>query len=167
MPINFLIKIFMKGLFTSIMAVLLTTYAIAQVNNKIPAPQNNDNSGPIIKFLETSHDFGNINEGTYAKYSFKFFNTGDKPLVLKSVNPSCGCTAPTWPKQPIMPGDSASVSVIFNTRGFGGNNFHKSITVTTNMEKDGVIVLFIKGHVNKAETQPVNTPPASPVQINR
>lgn len=152
----------MKGFLIILSAMLFTTIAFAQ----IPGAQNTGGTGPVIKFPETSHDFGNINEGSYAKYSFKFYNTGDKPLVLKSVNPSCGCTVPTWPKQPIMPGDSSSIGVIFNTRGFGGNNFHKSITVSTNMDKDGVIVLFIKGHVLKTDTQPANTPPASPVQIN-
>jgi hypothetical protein len=155
----------MKRFITFLFVIGFVTYSLAQVNNAIPTGQNTGGSGPQIKFTETSHDFGNINEGTYAKYSFKFYNTGDKPLLLKSVNASCGCTAPTWPTKPILPGDSNTISAVFNSRGYGGNNFHKSITVTTNMEKDGVVVLFIKGHVLKVETAP-NNPTQSPVQIN-
>lgn len=155
----------MKKYFTFFFALGFTIYSIAQVNNPLTPGQGNTGTGPVIKFVETSHDFGNIIEGTYAKHTFKFTNTGDKPLVLKNVQAQCGCTSPTWPKSPIMPGDTSSVSAVFNSRGYGGNNFHKSVTVTTNMEKDGVIVLFIKGHVLKADTPPAN-PVQSPVQIN-
>jgi len=154
----------MKKVFTFIFVIGFITYSIAQVNNSIPTNQNNDGIGPSIKFTETSHDFGNINEGTYAKYSFKFFNVGNKPLVIKSVNASCGCTAPSWPKNPIMPGDSNTITAVFNSRGYGGSKFHKSITVTTNMDKDGVLVLFIIGHVNKVDNAPTN-PTQSPVQL--
>lgn len=156
----------MKKYFTLIFLIVLISYSFSQVNNQLPINQNSGSTGPSIKFNETSHDFGNINEGVYAKCSFKFYNTGDKPLVLKSVNASCGCTAPSWPKQPIMPGDSSSIGIVFNSRSQGGNNFHKSIVVTTNMEKDNVIVLYIKGHVNKVDNQQTN-PALSPVQINK
>jgi hypothetical protein len=155
----------MKRVFTLVFVIGFITYSIAQVNNNIPTNQNSQGTGPSIKFVETSHDFGNINEGIYAKYSFKFFNVGEKPLVIKSVNASCGCTAPSWPKNPLMPGDSNTIIVVFNSRGYGGNNFQKSITVTTNMEKDGVLVLFIRGHVIKVENPPAN-PTQSPVQLN-
>jgi hypothetical protein len=155
----------MKNFFTLIFSLAFVTYSLSQVYNKPPKALNSDGKGPVIRFIEQNHDFGNITEGSYAKWVFKFYNTGDKPLILKSVNTSCGCTAPTWPKQPVMPGDSSAVSAVFNSRGYGGINFQKSITVTTNMEVDGVFVLSIKGHVTRTDNQPEN-PAQSPVQIN-
>ena len=68
---------------------------------------------PKIKFVEESHDFGNIKEGTQATYEFKFTNTGNAPLILESVQASCGCTTPEWSKDPIAAGQSGKVIATF------------------------------------------------------
>ncbi len=110
-----------------------------------------------IKFETVSHDFGNISEGTQASVEFSFTNTGNAPLVLSSVQASCGCTTPEWTKDPIMPGQSGKIKAVYNSTGRPGT-FTKSITVNSNA-KNGTIVLTIKGNVEakKPET-------ASPVQ---
>jgi preprotein translocase subunit SecY len=110
-----------------------------------------------IKFAETSHDFGSIVEGAQATYEFSFTNTGNVPLVLSSVNASCGCTTPQWTKDPIAPGQTGKITAVFNSSGKGGP-FSKSITVHSNA-KSGSIVLTIKGNV-----EPKQVEPASPVQ---
>ena len=120
--------------------------------------------GAVIQFSETSHDFGTIDEGTRATYEFEFSNTGDSNLILNNVQASCGCTVPTWPRQPIKPGEKNKITVVYNSAGRPGD-FHKSITVTTNMKQDGVKTLFIQG---KVTAKPVEPPqPVSPVKINQ
>lgn len=107
-----------------------------------------------IKFETTVHDFGTFAEGVQATYEFKFTNVGNAPLVLSGVNPSCGCTAPEWPKDPIMPGQSGKIKVTYNSTG-RPNSFNKSITVTSNA-KNGTLVLTIKGNVEPKKPEPVS-----------
>lgn len=90
-------------------------------------------SGPLtsLQFEETTYDFGVKDEGTIVKHVFKFKNTGDAPLVIANAKGSCGCTVPTWPKQPVPPGGSGEISVEFNTKGKPGRQ-SKQVTVTAN-----------------------------------
>lgn len=107
---------------------------------------------PDIIFDEKSIDFGSVTDGETAKITFKFYNSGTAPLVLKSVKASCGCTASDWPKQPIMPGQSSTITASFNSNGYAGKNVTKSLTVTTNIKQangnDKVILLNFKGNVS-------------------
>jgi hypothetical protein len=152
----------MKRIFLFLVSLALFFTSGAQNQNSTsPA----DDLGPIIKFDENSHDFGTIEEGTKATHEFEFINTGDKDLILQDVKASCGCTVPTWPKEPIRPNARARITVVFNSMGWGGSNFHKSVTVTTNMKTDNVKILFIKGTVAK-KPAPVEVP-QSPVKINQ
>lgn len=84
-----------------------------------------------ITFEKTSHDFGNIKEGSQATVVFKFKNTGNAPLILTNVEASCGCTVPTWSSQPIAPGASGEIKAVFDSKGRPGN-FNKTITVKHN-----------------------------------
>ena len=108
----------------------------------------------IIEFKETNHDFGEIEEGKTAEHEFVFTNNGDQPLVLSSVKASCGCTTPSWTKEPIMPGKSGHVRASYNSKNRPGG-FHKSITITSNATK-ATQVLYIKGTaVKPAELTPL------------
>lgn len=107
----------------------------------------NSKGSPQIEFEKTAHDFGKIPKGKDASYSFKFTNSGDAPLKLNNVKPSCGCTTPHWPKKPIRPGESAKIKAVYDAGSPG--RFHKSITVKTNVEENGTEVLSIKGRVQK------------------
>lgn len=101
---------------------------------------------PVIKFEQTTYDFGKIKETDgKATYIFKFKNTGDAPLVISRVNASCGCTTPEWTKEPIAVGKSGSVTVTYNPQNRPGP-FQKSITVFSNIE-GGTSSLIIKGEV--------------------
>ncbi|MDQ4141177.1 MAG: DUF1573 domain-containing protein [Bacteroidota bacterium] len=99
----------------------------------------------IIKFEKETHDFGTVAEGVQATYEFKFKNTGNQPVVISNVQPSCGCTTPDWTKEPILPGKSGMVKAVYNSAGRPGA-FHKSITVTSNASNP-TQALFIKGTV--------------------
>lgn len=74
-------------------------------------------SGPVIEFQEKARDFGDITQGDKVEHTFVFRNTGDAPLVIQNVAVTCGCTAPNWPKQPIAPGASGELKVVFNSTG--------------------------------------------------
>ena len=99
-----------------------------------------------ISFNHTSHDYGTIQEAKgKANYKFSFTNTGGEPLVLTNVKASCGCTSPTWTKEPIAPGAKGFVAVAFDPKNRPGK-FHKTITVTTNADNP-TTVLRISGNV--------------------
>lgn len=142
--------------------VLVSTFVLSAQSQKTPPAI--PGRGAAIQFPETSHDFGTIEEGTRATYEFEFTNTGDSNLILTNVQASCGCTVPTWPRQPIKPGQKDKITVVYNSAGRPGS-FSKTISVTTNIRQDGVKVLSIKGNVNP---KPVDNPqPVSPVKINQ
>jgi hypothetical protein len=84
-----------------------------------------------IQWIDSVRNFGKINEGQKLSVSFRFKNTGDKPLVIQSVHPSCGCTVADYPREPIAPGEEGEITGEFNSEGRQGEN-HKEITVYTN-----------------------------------
>jgi len=71
-------------------------------------------SGPVMTFDVTTVDYGNIDKGSEPLRKFKFTNTGNEPLIIKTAKGSCGCTVPTYPKEPIMPGESGKIKVQYN-----------------------------------------------------
>lgn len=86
---------------------------------------------PVAEFETTDHDFGTIVEGQKVTYAFKVKNSGQAPLIIQTAEPSCGCTVPTWTKEPIPVGGSGSVTAEFDSSGKPGVN-NKTITVTAN-----------------------------------
>jgi len=85
----------------------------------------------IISFENDSYDFGKIIQGEKITHSYSFKNTGTAPLVISSVAASCGCTIPTWEKNPIAAGESGEINVVFDSEGKQGAQA-KDITVITN-----------------------------------
>ncbi|MDR2927723.1 MAG: DUF1573 domain-containing protein [Cytophagaceae bacterium] len=101
---------------------------------------------PVLSFEKKIHDFGDIKEeGGAAVYSFNFTNTGTQPLVIHTVQASCGCTTPDWTRTPIQPGGKGFVKATFDPRN-RPNNFNKTITVTSNA-KQASEILRITGNV--------------------
>ena len=90
-------------------------------------------SGPQAMFEETSHDFGTIKAtGGSVSCEYKFTNTGTEPLIIISVtNGGCGCTTPSFPKEPIAPGKSGAIKITFNPAGRKGE-FNRQVKVRTN-----------------------------------
>lgn len=131
-----------------ILALLLGSFAV------LGYAQNASEGSAAIQFTTTTHDFGTIKEGTLANYDFTFTNTGTAPLVLSSVQPSCGCTTPEWSKEPILPGAKGVIKASFNSYGRPGT-FQKYITVKSNAS-NGEISLTIKGTVEPKPIEPVS-----------
>ena len=104
-----------------------------------------------IKFEETSYAWGSVNEGDKMTHMFKFKNAGSNDLIISDAHGSCGCTVPEWPKEPIKPGKSGVIKVVFDSKGKPGDK-QKTVTLTANTEPANT-VLTIKGAVKPAATQ--------------
>lgn len=115
--------------------------------------------GAIISFAEEKHSFGEVDEGPKVSYEFTFTNTGTEPLILSKVKASCGCTTPSWPKDPILPGEEGTIMVTYNTANRVGA-FNKSVTITSNAT-EATKVIYISGKVidvPEEETMPIKQP---------
>jgi hypothetical protein len=119
------------------------------VTNSASADGNADVPVSVIKFEKDTFNFGEVLEGEKVSHSFVFTNTGDNDLVISNARGSCGCTVPEWPKEPIAPGKTGKIDVVFNSKGKPGNAI-KSVTVNANTEP-ATSQLFIVGFVKKAE----------------
>jgi len=120
---------------------------------------------PVLTFSETTHDFGKINEADgRVSTIFEFKNEGMEPLVLSNVRASCGCTTPSWTKEPVEPGETGAITVTYNPNGRPGQ-FQKTITVQSNAE-EGTKKLFIKGEVIPKPAKPVNKYPIKMGELN-
>ncbi len=108
-------------------------------------------AGPQIEFEKSEHDYGEIEQGGDGKTEFVFTNTGTEPLIISKAKGSCGCTVPTWPKEPIAPGAKSSIEVKYDTKRVGP--ISKSVTITSNSVDSGTVLLKIKGSVKAKPTE--------------
>ena len=116
-----------------------------------------EKSNAKMTFESMAVDYGTVAQNSEPLRLIKFTNTGSDPLVIKNARGSCGCTVPNWPKDPILPGQSSSIEVRYDTNRIGKIN--KSITITTN-EGDEPHIIQVLGEILKADEQSV--PPSSP-----
>lgn len=86
-----------------------------------------------IQWIDSAKDFGQITEGQKLEVAFRFKNSGDKPLIIQGVQPSCGCTVADYPKEPIAPGKEGVIKGIFDSAGKPGVNT-KTMTVLANTQ---------------------------------
>ena len=105
-----------------------------------------------MTFESLDYDYANIYKGDNGVCQFTFKNTGKAPLQITNCRASCGCTVPSWPKEPIAPGKKGVIQVKYDTNRLG--NFNKSITVTSNAVNNSV-VLHIKGYISEKPAQSV------------
>lgn len=146
-----------------ILLISFITFTHAQQGNQDVVANPN---APEIKFEKVVHDYGTIVKGANGTCEFEFTNTGKEPLILSKPISSCGCTVPTWPQEPILPGKSDVIKVTYNTNSIGPIN--KSITVYSNAQTNRV-VLSIKGRVVAApvETVPEKNNDAGVAPVNK
>ncbi|MFN3595714.1 MAG: DUF1573 domain-containing protein [Rubricoccaceae bacterium] len=100
----------------------------------------------VLSFEALRHDFGTIPEGPLATHTFVFTNTGDAPLTLDAVVPSCGCTAPEFSSDPVAPGARGHVTVAYDTEARPGP-FDRTVAVTARAAQPQTVVLRIVGEV--------------------
>ena len=92
-----------------------------------------DSSKPTtLQWIDSANKhFGKIPEGQKLEVSFRFKNTGNNPLIIQRVQPSCGCTVAEQPNEPIPPGEEGTIKAVFNSEGRVGTN-HKTLFVYAN-----------------------------------
>ena len=141
----------MKKILFSLM--MLTGAAIVSSNTVTAQEVEN---GAKITFTKETHDYGTVKNGGDGTCTFEFKNTGNAPLILSNSKGSCGCTVPTWPKEPIAPGANGFISVKYDTKRTGAIN--KSVTITSNAVNEPTKTIRIKGTVLPAPENgtPVN-----------
>lgn len=104
-------------------------------------------TGPTttMTFAETTFDFGTVQDGEKVTHTYKFKNSGKEPLVISNAQGSCGCTVPSWSKEPIAPGGSGEVVVEFNSKNKAGKRNQK-VTLTANTDPPQTF-LYLTGEV--------------------
>jgi hypothetical protein len=112
-------------------------------------PKPADPNAPEISFETETIDYGTIKQGEEGTRIFKFKNTGKDPLVISNARGSCGCTVPTWPKEPVMKGQTGELKVHYDTKRVGA--FTKTVTIESNA-KTSPKVITIKGTVEADES---------------
>ena len=127
--------------------------------------QDASDGGPQMKFETPVIDYGTIEHKADGQREFVFTNTGAAPLIISNARGSCGCTVPTFPKEPIPPGATGKIGVKYDTKRVG--KFTKTITLTTNTIQKNKI-LTIKGEVLKPSEAPnaPSKPKKSPLEVN-
>jgi hypothetical protein len=108
--------------------------------NEAPNP-----NAPVMKFAESEFDFGDIQPNTKVRHTFTFTNTGKSPLLIEDATASCGCTTPSWTKEPIAPGAEGKMEVQFDSHGKQGI-ISKQVAVRANTQPS-ITTILIKGNV--------------------
>lgn len=101
--------------------------------------------GPKMSLESSEVDYGEIEQNSDPLRSVKFTNTGNEPLIILNAKGSCGCTVPTYPREPIAPGESAEIEIRYDTKRLGAIN--KTVKVTTN-DPEGEYVIRVKGNIS-------------------
>lgn len=100
---------------------------------------------PTMDFEDTVYNFGDVPEGEQVTHDFTFTNNGKTPLLISAATGSCGCTVADYPQEPVMPGESDVIKVLFNSVNKQGH-VEKSLSVTTNSQRS-VHLVYIKADV--------------------
>ena len=117
-------------------------------------------NGAKLDFEKDVHDYGTVENGGNGTCTFEFTNTGNAPLIISNAKGSCGCTVPSWPKEPIAPGATSKITVKYDTKRPGAIN--KSVTITSNAVNEPTKVIRIKGNVKAKPVSGAPTNPAGP-----
>ena len=105
---------------------------------------------PEIEFQKTEHDFGKILQGEQVSYTFKFKNVGNAPLIITSIEKTCGCTSPDFSNEPIKPGEEGKITITYDSKGHKGFQ-NKRLIVKANTNPSETILRI------KAQVENINT----------
>ncbi|MCB0560268.1 MAG: DUF1573 domain-containing protein [Lewinellaceae bacterium] len=141
----------------SALAMLLLVAAVGYSQDDVAATAQAADSqdGPVMAFETETVDYGVIEQGSDPYRVFKFTNTGNAPLIITNAKGSCGCTVPTYPKEPIGPGETSEIKVRYDTNRLG--KFTKRVTLTTNAGEEKQM-LTIQGEVVQKAEEPAGLP---------
>jgi len=124
----------------------LNTTPVANTNAATAPEVRPEGPLPEFNFSSETYDFGAISEGEMIDHVFTFTNTGEAPLIIQSASASCGCTVPSYSREPVPIGGTGEIAVRFNSKGKKGNQA-PTVTVTANTYPK-VTKLRLKGSVS-------------------
>ena len=126
-------RTFLAGCLITLFSVLVISCGAGNGgNNDVKAAMTDTAHFTTIEWLDSlSRNYGTIAEGDKLNVAFRFRNTGNTPLVIGEVKPSCGCTIAEQPQKPIAPGEEGQIRATFNSQGRSGMN-HKTLFVNAN-----------------------------------
>ncbi|MDH6251161.1 hypothetical protein M2347_000888 [Chryseobacterium sp. H1D6B] len=104
-------------------------------------PVKSDQPSTSLALSESNFDFGKIKKGDKVQHVYEVTNTGTNPLVISEVKPGCGCTAPDFTKEPILPGKKGKITLHFDSSSFDGN-VQKYADVFANVDKSPIKLTF-------------------------
>lgn len=111
------------------------------VAGEATAPVVSNQPLTTVALAESNFDFGNIKKGEKVNHVYEITNTGKNPLVISEVKPGCGCTAPEFTKDPILPGKKGQITLSFDSSSFDGA-IQKYADVFANVEKSPIKLTF-------------------------
>ncbi|KNB62937.1 DUF1573 domain-containing protein [Chryseobacterium sp. Hurlbut01] len=111
------------------------------VAGEATAPVVSNQPLTTVALAESNFDFGNIKKGEKVNHVYEITNTGKNPLVISEVKPGCGCTAPEFTKDPILPGKKGKITLSFDSSSFDGA-IQKYADVFANVEKSPIKLTF-------------------------
>ena len=118
-----------------------------QGRNVVVADMKIDTANPpVLFFKDPLFDFGTIKEGEKVSHTYTFKNKGKSALIIADAQSPCGCTVPKFPVEPIMPGESGKIDVVFNSSGKSGT-IHKKIRIIANTYPEKTQIVVLKGVV--------------------
>jgi hypothetical protein len=141
----------MKKILIVALLALGTVAANAQETSKKAKHVTNKVAGAGMVFANEVIDYGTISQNADGKREFVFTNNGNAPLVITNAQGSCGCTVPSTPKEPILPGSKGTIGVKYDTSRPG--TFTKTVTISSNAAGQPTKVLTIKGNVVAASAK--------------
>lgn len=137
-------------LILSLMAASMSLQATEPQKTTVNVTTTQTEKRAEIKFETLNHDFGTFSANDpVVKCVFKFTNVGDAPLIINQAIASCGCTVPTYTKEPVKPGESGQIEVTYNGKGKFPGRFTKNITVRTNGKETATVRLTISGDMKE------------------
>lgn len=117
----------------------------AAAENAVPTANTPSVEPTTVQIIDSIYNFGTVAEGAVVEFSFRFKNTGAKPLIISNASASCGCTVPEKPEAPIKTGEIGVIKVKFDSNGRAGTAY-KTVTVLSNAQP-GFPELALKGEV--------------------
>ena len=130
---------------------ILSLFAFNGISQEVAKPAATAPASQAdIKFDKMVHDYGTIKQSADGGCEFKFTNTGKEPLIITNCQGSCGCTVPSCPKEPILPGKTGIIKVHYDTKRVGP--ISKTVTVQSNA-MSGTQTIQIKGTVEAAPVE--------------
>lgn len=145
----------MKSLIASILMIALV--AVKSFSQDVQTTPTT--GGAQISFVTEDIDYGKIDKGADGIRFFEIVNNGDRPLNITSCSGSCGCTVPTCPKEPVLPGQTAKIQVKYDTNRVGP--FTKTITIVSNAVNAPSKTVKMHGEILNTDAPVTN--PVSPV----